>query len=385
MGGGAEKVLAMLLGGISEYYDIDVLERTEDTTHLYQIPRINKLCSISYTPYAAARYNKSLFLQRIWLTLLKVLIMFAPGVIYHKYIKKQYDYEISFNYLFTSFLVAYSKNKKSKKIMWNHGSIENLEYRQYRGIKRLIYLICFKWQQKAFRKADVIIAISNKTKKSIESLYPEYKEKNVILHNGCDIDNIKNKSLDTVQDVMVVNGKKNIILGIGRLEKLKNFELLIRAVSVVIHTGIECFLVLIGDGELRKELETIVRKECISEYVFFTGFQANPYPYFRFSKIVCLSSFAEGFPTIILEALCFGKPFVTTPVAGASEELADNQNCGLVSDWNVNEYAGCIKKFLTDDALYEKMSKNCLEKVKEFSVERQVSNFNRLLQSLDQK
>jgi glycosyltransferase involved in cell wall biosynthesis len=169
------------------------------------------------------------------------------------------------------------------------------------------------------------------------------------------------------------------------LDKRKNFELLLRTVSSIIHDGIECFLVIIGEGKLKQSLETIVKSEDIANYVLFTGFQSNPYPYFRTAKIVCVSSFTEGLPTVILEALVFGKPFVTTPVAGASDELADNGRCGLVADWNIGDYADCIKKLLTDTELYDTMSRNCTEKAKEFTMERFTTNFNNLLQGLNQE
>jgi glycosyltransferase involved in cell wall biosynthesis len=383
MGGGAEKVLAMLLGGIAGRYQIDVLERTEDTTHIYELPGVQKLRSMSYTAAAAAKYHKNRFLQRIWLTALKLLILLMPAVIYRKYVRGEYDYEISFNYLFTSFLAAHSKNRNSKKIMWIHGSIEDLEYKQYRGLSRIIYHICFICQKKAFGRADVITAISNKTKQSIETLYPEYKDKITILYNGCDIEIIQKKSLESISNPLSPNNKQNVILGIGKLDKRKNFELLIYAVSRVIHAGIPCSLVLVGDGELRSRLETIAEKEGIAEKVFFAGFEANPYPYFRLAKIVCVSSFAEGFPTVVLEALVLGKPFVTTPVAGASEELSDGGRCGLVSCWDAGEYAACVQRLLADGELYAAMSRNCAEKAKEFSIERFAGNFNNLLQRLE--
>jgi len=99
------------------------------------------------------------------------------------------------------------------------------------------------------------------------------------------------------------------------------------------------------------------------------------------SKLVCCTSFAEGFPTVIAEGMVLGKPFVTTPVAGASEELCDNGKCGLVSDWNVEDYGNCIIKLLTDHDLYNDMSKNCLEKIKEFSIENTVEKFNRMIKN----
>jgi glycosyltransferase involved in cell wall biosynthesis len=276
-------------------------------------------------------------------------------------------------------LIAHSKNKKSKKLTWIHSSIEDLNYKQYQGLKKLIYFICFKCQKKAFERANNIIAISQKTKESIELLYPQYGEKIKIIYNGIDIKSIKESISSKLINSIPADFRKNILLGVGRLDKRKNFAFLIQVISRIIHSGTECFLILVGDGDLKSELEKIAKQESVEEFLFFAGFQANPYPYFNAAKILCVSSFVEGFPTVVGEAMALGKPFVTTPVAGSSEELADNGRCGLAAGWNVDEYAGCVKKLLLDDTLYETMSRNCLEKIKEFSVERSVDNFNRII------
>ena len=120
----------------------------------------------------------------------------------------------------------------------------------------------------------------------------------------------------------------------------------------------------------------------ISDFVHFCGYKNNPYPYIAASRIFCLTSYSEGFPTVAIETMSLGIPFVTTPVSGASEELADGGKCGLVSDWKAEEYADKLQKLLTDSELYEQMSKNCLEHVKDYSVEQYVSAFEKVLSYL---
>jgi hypothetical protein len=178
---------------------------------------------------------------------------------------------------------------------------------------------------------------------------------------------------------MKIPQSQNIIIGAGRLDQNKNFELLIRSVSGVIHSGINCFLIILGHGNLLPKLQEIAIQEDIKDFVLFAGFPHNQYPYFRLSKIVCVSSYSEGWGMTLVEGMSLGKPFVTTPVSGASEELADNGKCGLVSDWNIEEYANCIKKLLTDQNLYEEMSKNCMEKARGFSIENATNKFDALI------
>ena len=83
--------------------------------------------------------------------------------------------------------------------------------------------------------------------------------------------------------------------------------------------------------------------------------------------------------------MALGIPFVTTPVSGTSEELANNGSCGLVSNWNAQEYADKIEKLLTDEALYQTMSKNCKEHIKNYSVENFTNSFKKMLESIPEK
>ena len=171
----------------------------------------------------------------------------------------------------------------------------------------------------------------------------------------------------------------------GRLDKNKNFSLVIQAVAKLRMENIRCNVLIVGDGEEKENLVHLTSELCLTENVSFLGYKQNPLPYIQRADILCLSSLAEGFPTVVLEAMALGKPFVTTPVAGASEELADNGNCGLVADWNADDYAKKIKILLTDTELYDRMSTNCAEKVKEFSVENTVRQFDNLIASLPEK
>ena len=57
--------------------------------------------------------------------------------------------------------------------------------------------------------------------------------------------------------------------------------------------------------------------------VKFLGYQANPYPYIKVSDIFVLTSDTEGYPTVVCEALCLGKPVISTNITGSDELLAN--------------------------------------------------------------
>jgi glycosyltransferase involved in cell wall biosynthesis len=259
--------------------------------------------------------------------------------------------------------------------------------RGFEGAARIAW--CHHWDDglesrhlEAWSAADKIVAVSNGTLRDITRIFPALTQKTLVLHNGCDIE----RARALAEAEISLPFKKNIIAAAGRLEARKNYGLLIRAVSRVKRSGVECALVICGrDGEGEEgksegaRLRELAESEGIADAVFFAGFVENQYPLFKAAKIIAVSALLEGWGMTVVEGMALGKPFVTTPVAGASDELADGGNCGLVADWDVESYAACLKKLLTDEALYEKMSKRCLEKVKEFSVEAASRNFDALI------
>ena len=124
-GGGSEKVLYTLIEELSKHYQIDLIERLECSTHPYQLPdNVRKLKSMSFTDKYLQTYKGNRFLGHIHRILLSLLIFIFPKWIYKYYIhSRHYDFEISFNYLYTSYLVAHSPNSSSKKnyvVPWFH-------------------------------------------------------------------------------------------------------------------------------------------------------------------------------------------------------------------------------------------------------------------------
>ena len=361
-GGGAEKVLSLLVNNLdSEKYDIRIQEvqRYENTINL------NKNIKMGDTFFDNGKSFQIRMKRRCFL----FLLCHVPFVLKRLFNLQGYDVVISFNYQLPSFMLP--AFKKEKKIAWFHGDIYDLNEAEKIKAKEK--------QRKAWQTADAIVTISNKSLHSLEVLFPEFMNKAKIIHNGVNLENAIKLSKENCDFNF---GTIPTFICLGRFDKNKNFSLVIDSVSALKKRGIECQLILLGEGEKEVELKKQVKTLELSERVFFLGYQTNPYSYIARSKVLCISSYSEGFPTVALEAMALGIPFVTTPVSGASEELSDNEKCGLVSDRNAEEYADKLQKLLTDSELYEQMSKNCLEHVKDYSVEQYVSAFEKLLSDL---
>jgi len=364
-GGGAANVLTTLVNHLDPVkYIIDIIEVNQ---FLVKKEPINKNIRL-LNPMVKAKQN---YTSRV----IRYILYEKPEIIKPLFRLYGYDVIITWNYQLPSFCLRSFKNEI--KIAWFHSDI-------YDFLPDAIDAKPERYKQlqlNTWETADRIVTISEKSLQSLKDIFPELAFKAEIIHNGCDVSRIQQLSIKN-DDISIPTQCQSIIIGVGRLDQNKNFELLIRAVSRVIHSGIHCLLIIIGRGELLSDLEEIAAHEKIKDSVIFAGYQQNPYPYFKKSRIICLTSFSEGWPTVVVEGMALGKPFVTTPVGGASDELADNGRCGLVSDWNIEEYAACITKLLTDQNLYEEMSKNCMEKIPEFSVENTIVQFDALIEKL---
>jgi glycosyltransferase involved in cell wall biosynthesis len=111
------------------------------------------------------------------------------------------------------------------------------------------------------------------------------------------------------------------VLSVGSLKREKNFPLLLRAFAQLADQR-DVRLVLLGEGPERPVLESIVEELKLSSLVSLPGFRANPWPFFASADVYAMSSDYEGFGMVLVEALNFGLPVVSTDcVSGPAEVL----------------------------------------------------------------
>lgn len=359
-GGGAEAVLTTLVNNLdSEKYDISIFEIVNYNVKKEPLnPNINFFGSL-FSP------SDSQHLRDTWTYVLEhhpQIIRSLKGL--------DADVIITWNYQKPSFMLPAFPDRKT--IAWFHGAIYDLDL--YVDDKP-VFPYYNDLQKKAWSTAEKIITISKSSLCSLEKVFPEYMIKAGIIYNGSQPEAIiKKASLPLTHDLSLYDFP--FLICIGRLDENKNFSLVIKSIAILNKRGVRCGLLILGDGEERIRLELLAEKEGIKDKVLFLGYQQNPMPYLARALILCISSLAEGFPTVAVEAMTLGKPFVTTPVSGASEELADGGSCGLVADWNVDDYAEKINMLLTNENMYNAMSKNCVKRVQDFSIQQSVKKFD---------
>src|SRR5690606_26415369 len=115
--------------------------------------------------------------------------------------------------------------------------------------------------------------------------------------------------LDVTEFFSKLSGKKTVI-SVGSINRQKGHLGLIRSFASIAISCPDLELVILGDGDLRGQCESLAEELGVRERVHFLGFRENPFPYIARSDIFVLPSVSEGFPLALLEAMSCGKPVI---------------------------------------------------------------------------
>lgn len=166
-----------------------------------------------------------------------------------------------------------------------------------------------------------------------------------------------------------------VILGVGRLEPQKDFEILIRAFACVREQR-PARLMILGEGPEKSALTALVQQLGLTDTVALPGFVSNPYAYMGASAVCALSSLWEGLPTVLIESMAGGTPVVSTDCpSGPVEILAGGRYGKLVPMKDPEALARAIINtldFPPDPVLLQ-------HRAQDFSAEKSISQYLRVL------
>jgi len=135
---------------------------------------------------------------------------------------------------------------------------------------------------------------------------------------------------------------------VGRLTEQKGQLLVVDALAALRGRGIDCEVVLAGDGPMRAEIERRIGELGLERSVRITGWLSNAAVRDEMlaARAFLLPSFAEGLPVVLMEALALGRPTITTYVAGIPELVRDGVNGWLVPAGSVEAAARAMEAAL---------------------------------------
>lgn len=212
-----------------------------------------------------------------------------------------------------------------------------------------------------YSRVKNIIAVSEDVADILRS---DYGLKNVSrIYNPVDVEDV------VAQVDEPYKHPKPYIVALGRFHEVKRYDLLINAFANS-KMKQDCDLVIVGDGELRPELEAQVEKLNLQEKVHFVGTQSNPFPYLAGAKFITLSSRTEAFPMVLIEALALQCPVVATDCpTGPREIVKDGVNGLLVENENTEAFSKAIDQLYYDDELRDTFKNNAIASIQHLSGE----------------
>jgi glycosyltransferase involved in cell wall biosynthesis len=146
------------------------------------------------------------------------------------------------------------------------------------------------------------------------------RQKVMVIHNPVVTPDLFRRADEPVEHPWLQPGQPPVLLGVGRLTRQKNFPNLIRAFARV-RTQQPSRLMILGEGEDRSALETLIAELGLQGEVSLPGFVQNPYAYMKRAAMFVLSSDWEGLPTVLIEALALGTPVVSTNCPSGPMEI----------------------------------------------------------------
>ncbi|MCI8946955.1 MAG: glycosyltransferase [Lachnospiraceae bacterium] len=351
MGGGAESLLTTIVNNLdAERYDIGIMEIIHDTVKIEPINNRIKMYPFYVEANDPKRKEKMYYVYHEWD---KIIAEFVP---------QNYDLYISFNYLKPSFLLPPGK----KNIAWIHSDVYNLGSEDKYEERML--------QNKAFYKADKIVAISDITTQSIYDLFPEHREKIRTIYNGIDIDKVREKSSENTEVCL----QKPAILSVGRLETRKNPLRLLNIFEKIYHKNSKVHLYYLGYGDLESDILYIANEKGLTNNVHLLGYYQNPFPIMAQCNVICMFSDYEGFPMSLLEGVALGKPFVSS-VIGGSRILANQQKCGRTVE-NDDEAVNAILDFIEADE--NVIREECMKSIQRFGLKKYIECLVKLFEEI---
>lgn len=177
-----------------------------------------------------------------------------------------------------------------------------------------------------YPKADAIVVVSKKAAEDLLSVVKLKESQLKVIYNPVIDEDIFKLSEEPVEHPWFKEEHIPVILGVGRLGREKDFSTLIKAFKIVRET-IPSRLMILGEGEERPNLEALIRKLDLQEWVKMPGFVENPYKYMKKASLFVLSSRWEGLSLVLIEAIALGVPVVSTNCpSGPSEILQGHED-----------------------------------------------------------
>jgi glycosyltransferase involved in cell wall biosynthesis len=204
----------------------------------------------------------------------------------------------------------------------------------------------------------------------------EYNRRYLMEEHRCPEEKLVVKRVSIIEDfcdeILDTPKEDNLLVTVARLHPIKGIQHALQALTLIQETHGDVRLHIIGDGELRGDLEMQATELGLSERVVFHGPLANDDALrwvsrasaFLLPSVIGADGDRDGIPTALIESMYLRTPAVSTRVSGIPELIDEGVNGFLVEPWDVVGLAEKIRLLLGEPKRREEMGRNAREKVK---------------------
>lgn len=373
--GGAERAMLNLFAELdTEKYDISLFVLTEQGELFKELPENIHLINKNYNEVSVltgkgrkllllsvlkAGIGKMLFIRRAPYIIKNYINMRKNGkVLPDKLlwrliadgapkINEEYDLAVAYLEGGATYYVA-DRIKAKKKAAFVH-----IDY-QKAGYTRELDLNCYE-------KFDQIFAVSDEVREHFLRVYPEYENKTSVFNN---LLNQKRIIKMADQGEGFDDGFEGVrILTVGRLTRQKRYDIAIETMMLLKEkSSIPIRWYVLGEGELRKELEQQIITGGLQNDFILMGCKENPYPYIRDCDLYVHATQFEGKSIAIQEAQLLGKPVLATDCSGNREQI-ENGVDGRLCEFNPKAISEAILDMIHSSEQCKIYSQKAKEKV----------------------
>lgn len=272
--------------------------------------------------------------------------------------KKLKNYDIVHVHLFPAqlwvALASMMSNRRPFLITTEHSTYNRRRKSWFRSID--------SWMYKKYR---FIACISDATTSALIKWIPGVAGKEILIPNGVNIERFRNAQAADKSRILKDN-RRAIILSIGRFEPEKDHATLIRAMVNIP----DAQLVLVGDGEMRQQLEQLAKSMRILDRVNFLGRRQDVPELIKMADIYVQSSLWEGFGIATLEAMAGGVPVIVSNVPGLSDVIKSAGLCFPPGDHEA--LSKSISLLLSSPDLRGELSQAGMDRASNYSIDRTV-------------
>lgn len=294
-----------------------------------------------------------------------------PGPGYLPVIRKLYrfllehkiDLIIDIDIVLDVLSIPATRRLDTKVLSWEHFSMEHEFSVQYR-----------KWILRySVKRSDYVVVL---TKHDLEN----YRQR---LGRRERIDCIYNP-VDRLDDFEVMDRKK-WILSVGRLTKQKGIDKLMRVAAEVLPANPDWQWFILGEGELRPELEQFIEEHHFQKRMILTGRVSDVDSYLRQGSLFVSTAEFEGLPMNILEAKRMGVPCVSFSIVGPQELLRDGVDGYLIPPFCCEEMVEKINQLISDSDTREEFSKQAAASLEAFETSKILNQWLGILKQLTEE